>query len=350
MNVPRPPNARAAFGEFTSAWNRLIRRFSRSWFSGGQVGRLEIRHARHALPPCGWFAVPSVTAWRPQVHIIGASGRSGAALCRSLLGRWRRRSSRWCAMPRNGPRSSIGVPPRIADLTDPAAPARALADATRIVSCAHARHAPRCSPPRRPRRASSCSAARASSPAGPTHTATACWRARRAFLASGRSGVMLHPTMIYGAQGEDNVQRLAALLRRLPFVPLPGGGAALVQPIHQDDVTRAIRAALDRVWDGPAFAGDRRACPPALRRFRPRRRRRERTARTAHRRLSRPAPLMALAGILRYIPFAAADSPRRDPPADGRQELRRASDDRHARRSRRCRCTKASRARSPNRS
>ncbi len=72
-----------------------------------------------------------------------------------------------------------------------------------------------------------------------------------AFLASGRSGVMLHPAMIYGAQGEDNVQRLAALLRRLPLVPLPNGGKALVQPIHQDDVTRAIRAALDHEWDGP---------------------------------------------------------------------------------------------------
>ena len=35
------------------------------------------------------------------------------------------------------------------------------------------------------------------------------------FLAAGRPGVMLHPTMIYGAQGEDNVQRLAALLRQL---------------------------------------------------------------------------------------------------------------------------------------
>ena len=100
-----------------------------------------------------------------------------------------------------------------------------------------------------------------------------------AFLASGRSGVMLHPTMIYGAQGEDNVQRLAALLRRLPFVPLPGGGTALVQPIHQDDVTRAIRAALDVAWDGAAFAGDRRAGAPALRRLRSRRRRRLRTTR-----------------------------------------------------------------------
>lgn len=62
---------------------------------------------------------------------------------------------------------------------------------------------------------------------------------------------MLHPTMIYGAQGEDNVQRLARLLRRLPVIPLPGGGKALVQPIYQDDVTRCILAAIDIVWTGP---------------------------------------------------------------------------------------------------
>ena len=150
----------------------------------------------------------------------------------------------------------------------------ALADATRIVSCAHARHAG------------------AVIDAAPTDARLIFLGSTRkftrwpdahgngvlageaAFLASGRSGVMLHPTMIYGAQGEDNVQRLAALLRRLPFVPLPGGGTALVQPIHQDDVTRAIRAALDHAWDGPHVAGDRRAGPPALRRLRPRGRRR----------------------------------------------------------------------------
>ncbi len=72
-----------------------------------------------------------------------------------------------------------------------------------------------------------------------------------AFLAGGHRGVMLHPTMIYGAQGEDNVRRLAALLARLPVVPLPGGGGALVQPIHQDDVTACLIAALQRDWDGP---------------------------------------------------------------------------------------------------
>lgn len=72
-----------------------------------------------------------------------------------------------------------------------------------------------------------------------------------ALLASGRSGVMLHPTMIYGAQGEDNVQRLAKLMRKLPVLLLPGGGKFLVQPIHQSDVTRCIRAALDQPWPQP---------------------------------------------------------------------------------------------------
>ena len=34
-------------------------------------------------------------------------------------------------------------------------------------------------------------------------------------------------------------------------MPLPEGGRALVQPIHQSDLTRCIRAALDRAWLGP---------------------------------------------------------------------------------------------------
>ena len=44
------------------------------------------------------------------------------------------------------------------------------------------------------------------------------------------------------------MQRLAALLRRLPVVPLPGGGRATVQPIHQDDLSACILAALDVPW------------------------------------------------------------------------------------------------------
>ena len=184
------------------------------------------------------------------VAVIGAAGRSGVALCRALLAdRVRlvpiiRDPGRWRA-------ANLPLSPRIADLHDPAALGAALHGADAVVCTAHARHA---------------AAVIAAAPAAaclvflgstrkftrwPDAHADGVLAGEAAFLASGRNGVMLHPTMIYGAAGEDNVQRLAALLRRLPLLPLPGGGTALVQPIHQDDVTRAIRAALAHDWDGP---------------------------------------------------------------------------------------------------
>ncbi len=50
-----------------------------------------------------------------QVHIIGATGRSGTALCRSLQTGFVpvvRDAAKWSA-------TGIDAPPRIADLTDP---------------------------------------------------------------------------------------------------------------------------------------------------------------------------------------------------------------------------------------
>jgi uncharacterized protein YbjT (DUF2867 family) len=184
------------------------------------------------------------------VHVIGASGRSGLALCRSLLGDGVavvavvRDPAKWAACGLDG---SV----RRADLGDIDGLRSALAGATRVVCCAHARHA---------------GAVLAAAPAAsrlvllgstrkftqwPDAHGNGVLEGEAALLGSGRSGVMLHPTMIYGAQGEDNVQRLAALLRRLPIVPLPGGGRALVQPIHQNDLTRCIRVALTIAWPGP---------------------------------------------------------------------------------------------------
>lgn len=55
--------------------------------------------------------------------------------------------------------------------------------------------------------------------------------------------VMLHPTMIYGAEGENNVQRMAALIRRFHVIPLPLGGRSLIQPVHVNDVVDAVVAA-----------------------------------------------------------------------------------------------------------
>lgn len=181
------------------------------------------------------------------IAVVGASGRSGAALCAALAAAGEpyvpvvRDAAKWSAL-------GLAAAPRVADLRDPDRLRTALAGATRIVSCAHARWAP------------------AILSAAPTDARFVFMGSTRrfsrwldahgdgvrageaAFLAGNRPGVMLHPTMIYGARGEDNVQRLAALLRRLPVAPLPGGGRALVQPIHQDDVTRCLLAALRQPW------------------------------------------------------------------------------------------------------
>lgn len=58
--------------------------------------------------------------------------------------------------------------------------------------------------------------------------------------------VLLHPTMIYGAAGENNVQRMAALIRRFHIVPLPEGGRTLIQPIHVKDVAEAVVRAAQK--------------------------------------------------------------------------------------------------------
>jgi len=250
------------------------------------------------------------------VHIIGASGRSGAAICRSLSADGVpfvpvvRDAARWRA-------TGLRETPRVADLADAARLREALADATRIVSCAHARYtqhvlagAPACA------RLVLLGSARKFT-RWPDEHGNGVLAGEAAFLASGRCGVMLHSTMIYGAQGEDNVQRLAALLRRLPFVPLPGGGKAMVQPIHQDDVTRAVRAALDRAWHGahalviagPAplpYADFVRAVAVAA-------------GQRSPRIVALPAgPLMAFARVLRYIPVLPPVRP---------QEIRRLMED-----------------------
>ena len=113
-----------------------------------------------------------------------------------------------------------------------------------------------------------------------------------AFCAGNGVGwTILRPTLIY-AEGQDrNVSRLAALIRRLGFLPLAGDGGGRRQPVHADDLAGACLdaavspAALDRAYDLPGgetltyramvervFEGLGRAprivsAPPALWRF-----------------------------------------------------------------------------------
>lgn len=184
------------------------------------------------------------------VALIGATGRSGATLARALADAGipfipvARDAAKWRAL-------SLPGTLRTADLRDPTALKAALAGADRIVSTVHARWAPALLAAAEPGASFVLMGSTRRFSQWPDAHGDGVRAGEAALLASRRPGIMLHPTMIYGAQGEDNVRRLAALIARLPVAPLPGGGRALVQPIYQGDVTRCLMAALARDWPEP---------------------------------------------------------------------------------------------------
>ncbi len=198
----------------------------------------------------------------PRIGVVAATGRVGRALVRMLEAQGRR----VVAVARNPTALTSlngAAERRVADLEDHDGLATALADLSTIVSCAHARFARQI-----------CAAAPAGlnglTLIGSTRrftrypdAAAAQVRAGEAVLKdSGHPWTMIHPTMIYGADGENNVVRIAAYIRRFGVIPLPDGGTSLIQPIHIDDVARALAAAALRPGDGQSIVV---AGPQALR-------------------------------------------------------------------------------------
>jgi nucleoside-diphosphate-sugar epimerase len=80
----------------------------------------------------------------------------------------------------------------------------------------------------------------------------------RAFCeAHGVAWTILRPTLIYAEGQDQNVTRLALLIRKLGVLPLAGSGAGLRQPVHADDLAGAAiaaagsAAARNRAYDLP---------------------------------------------------------------------------------------------------
>ena len=59
-------------------------------------------------------------------------------------------------------------------------------------------------------------------------------------LTSAVPATILHPTMIYGATTQNNIRRIIQVAKSWPMIPLPLNGRQLIQPIHNDDVVKAI--------------------------------------------------------------------------------------------------------------
>jgi len=195
-----------------------------------------------------------------KIALIGATSKTGRYVVAALCDR----GHEVIGIARN-PSRLAAIDPRArkaqADIEDAAGLRAALDGAECVASLAHARHA---------------AAVLAALPAScrrvvltgslrkftrlPDPAADAVREAEALFLASGRAGVMLHPSMIYGAPEERNVNRILAFLSRFPPwlpvpVPLPGGGRHTVQPVFVDDMVAAMVAAIERIGaDGAPIA------------------------------------------------------------------------------------------------
>jgi len=186
-----------------------------------------------------------------KVSVLGATGKTGrfvvARLCEdghavTAIGRAPARLARLDARAES----------RIADLEQPRTLALALADADCVISLAHARFADTvlAALPESCGRVVLTGSTRKFT-ALPDPAAEAVRRGEASLLKSGRAGVMLHPSMIYGAPEDRNINRVLRLVRRWPawlpvILPLPSGGAHLVQPVFVDDVVDAVVAAATR--------------------------------------------------------------------------------------------------------
>ena len=61
---------------------------------------------------------------------------------------------------------------------------------------------------------------------------------------------ILRPTMIFDGKNDQNVAKFAAMVKKLPVMPIVGRGKALLQPLHKSDLADAIW----RVMQNPEIA------------------------------------------------------------------------------------------------
>lgn len=181
------------------------------------------------------------------VFVLGATGRCGAALCRRLAADGRpyvpvmRDPEAWRPLGLPGER-------RVVDLADTRTLADTLADARHIISCAPASFLPGILAVTGPDLRIVALAGPIRYSRTPDGDGLGVRAGEAAFISSGRRGVMLHPTFLYG---RHSAGQLLERMRGAKVIALPGGGRRIVQPIHEDDITDAILVAIDRDWPGP---------------------------------------------------------------------------------------------------
>jgi nucleoside-diphosphate-sugar epimerase len=179
-----------------------------------------------------------------NIAVIGATGKLGRRLVARLL----ERGASVTAVGRSAEKlAALPVPGRVADCNDGPALRDALSDSRMVISCAFAGTVPAviAALPKRVERVVLTGSTRRFTQF-PDSIAKRLIAAETMLTESGHPGVLLYPTMICGEDGKNNVQRIAAYIRRFGVVPLPQHGRALVQPVYVGDLAACLEAALFR--------------------------------------------------------------------------------------------------------
>ena len=181
------------------------------------------------------------------LYILGADEPSGIVFCRHLASTGTaylpvvQDVAAWRATGLPG--EHLGI-----DFADLRSMAAVLADARRILCCAHARQVPSLLAVLHHDIRLVLLGGAIRYGRNPDGDGIGVRAGEAAFKSSGRSGVMLHPTYLYG---HANIAAQIAVLRNTRTLLLPEGGRRLVQPLHEDDLVTAIDAALQVDWPGP---------------------------------------------------------------------------------------------------
>jgi NADH dehydrogenase len=90
-------------------------------------------------------------------------------------------------------------------------------------------------------------------PGGPTGYFDSKGRAEEIVRRSGLSWTIFRPSVIFGP-GDQFLNELAAILRKAPFVPVPGDGSYRLQPVFIGDVAKGFTdALLSPAMEGKVF-------------------------------------------------------------------------------------------------
>lgn len=185
------------------------------------------------------------------VHVLGATGRIGQAVCRALVAQGVKVIP-LVHEPHRWDETGIEGKPRAIDLLDDYSMRSELADAVRVISCASPLHTANILVATDPDVLLVLLGDARRYLHAPDLAGLTAMEGERELIGSGRPAAMLHPTLIYGLPQNDPVRRWASWMRHLPVMPLPAGGRSLIQPIALDDVVACILAATDRNWSQPA--------------------------------------------------------------------------------------------------